>query len=64
MEGGWSKCHPHWSRHAPRGRPDYLSGTRPAGFAIVGGTGHFRQAEGELQFGTGRNGSDVFEVIS
>jgi hypothetical protein len=43
---------------------EHPSGTGPGGFAIVGGTGHFRQAEGQLVSGTGPHGSFVFEVIS
>jgi hypothetical protein len=36
----------------------------PGGFAIVGGTGRFRQAEGQLLPGAGPGGSNIFEVIS
>jgi hypothetical protein len=38
--------------------------TEPQAFAIVGGTGQFRQAEGQVIAGGGPGGADIYEVIS
>jgi hypothetical protein len=36
----------------------------PGAFAVVGGTGEFRQAEGQFLPSAGPGGADVFQVIS
>ena len=36
----------------------------PQAFAIVGGTGQFRQAEGQVIAGGGPGGADIYEVTS
>ena len=44
------------------GGVDHL--TEPQAFAIVGGTGKFRQAEGQVIAGGGPGGADIYEIIS